>query len=133
MNQTAIVAALLATSTALNAATPVGGTWSNVIVASVTVCTAARCPPKGWVTVQLSTAATGNPPQCSADNRNAVAVDLSTVAGAMAAGMLQTASLAGMSVTMTGAGKCDVDSAIETLATVVSSSERFGGRVSSHP
>lgn len=113
---------LSASEAALN---PPGGSWSNVTVVGVTACTAARCPPHGWLTVQLSADATGNPPDCSRDNRNRIALDTSEgKGGAFAAAMLQTSMLSGMSVTISGTGNCSVDPWIETSGTVTEEARR---------
>jgi len=111
--------ALTSSEAALN---PAGGSWPNATIVSVTACTAARCPPHGWVTVQLSGNATGNPPTCSNENRNSVAIDTSEGAGGgFAAAMLQSSMMLGTSITITGTGKCSVDPVIETAGTVTES------------
>lgn len=107
------------------AALNVGGTWQNVTVVGLTACTAARCPPHGWVTVQLSANATGNPPACSGDNRNMVALDTAEGrGGAFAAAMMQSSMLLGTTLTISGTGNCSVDAVIETAGTVAETPPR---------
>ena len=104
---------------------PAGGKWTKVSVVAVTACTAARCPPHGWLTVQLSAAATGTPPDCSRDYRDWVAIDTSEGAGGGSpAVMLHSALMLGTTFTITGTGTCGVDAVIETLGTITESTPR---------
>jgi hypothetical protein len=100
---------------------PGGGSWTNVSVVGFTACTAARCPPHGWVTVQLSANASGNPPPCSSDHRDSVAIDTEGKAEAFAVTMLQAGILMGATFSVKGAGACSVDAAIETAGIVTES------------
>lgn len=101
------------------------GTWQNVTVVGLTACTAARCPPHGWVTVQLSANATGNPPACSSDNRNMVALDTAEGrGGAFPAAMMQSSMIIATTLTIYGTGNCSVDPVIETAATVAETRNR---------
>lgn len=104
--------------------TPTGGIWTNVTVVAVTACTAERCPPKGWIVIEVSANATGSPPTCAHDNLRSVAIDMQTATGAFAAGIIQTATLTGMSITIAGTGTCGVDAAIESLAKVTELTSR---------
>jgi hypothetical protein len=115
----------LALTSSEAAMSPSGGTWSNVTVVGETACTAARCPPHGWMTFQLSANATSNPPDCSRDNRNQVAVDSSEgTGGGLAVMILSMSVMTGETLTISGAGNCGVDAVIETLAIVTKSSPR---------
>ena len=106
-------------SASVAAMNPGGGTWANVTVTGLTACTAARCPPHGWVTVQLSANATSNPPACSSDNRNSVAIDTSEgKGGAFAAAIAQSSMMLGSTISIIGTGNCSVDAVIETAGTV---------------
>jgi len=107
--------ALTSSDAAIN---PSGGSWTNAKVVSFTACTAARCPPHGWVTVQLSANALGNPPPCSSDHRDSVAIDTEGKAGGFAATMLQAGLLIGTTFSVNGTGACNVDAVIETAGTV---------------
>ena len=105
--------------TSSDAATnPGGGSWTNARVVRFTSCTTERCPPHGWVTVQLSAKASGNPPPCSNDHRDSVAIDTEDKAGALAATMLQAGLLVGATFTVSGTGTCSVDPAMETVGTI---------------
>lgn len=103
---------------------PAGGTWTNVTVVGMTACTAERCPPKGWIVVEVSANATGTPPTCAHDNPRSVAIDMQTAAGGFAAAILQSATLIGTPITIAGTGTCGVDAAIESLAKVTESTSR---------
>jgi hypothetical protein len=103
---------------------PAGGTWTNVTVVGMTACTAARCPPQGWIVVEVSANAAGSPPACARDNPRSIAIDVETKAGAFAAAILQSAALSGMPITIVGAGTCGVDAAIESVAKVTELTSR---------
>jgi hypothetical protein len=113
--------ALTSSDAAIN---PGGGTWSSVTVVGVTACTPTRCPPKGWVIVQLSANASGNPPFCSSEHRDSVAIDFKEAGGAFAAQMLQVGLVTGLTFTVNGTGTCGVDAAIETAGTVTELSQQ---------
>jgi hypothetical protein len=100
-----------------------GGVWTGVTVMGLTACTAERCPPKGWLVVELSANATGAPPACAHDNPRSIAVSLSENAGGgMAAAILERAQMMGEQLTVIGTGTCSVDAAMESLAKVTATS-----------
>lgn len=115
----ALSLALASSDAAIN---PGGGAWTNVTVVSMTACTAARCPPHGWVTAQLSANASGSPPACASEHRDSVAVDDSEgKGGGMALMLLNMSMLTAEPISIAGTGACSVDAVIETAGTVTSS------------
>ena len=130
----AMSALALALTSSKAAMHPGGGTWTNVTVVGETACTAARCPPHGWVTFKLSADATGNPPDCSRENRNQIAIDVSEgTGGGWAAHMLNLGMVSGMSFTVNGTGMCSVDAVIETAGTVTYISGPPGATIARGP
>lgn len=107
---------LLVACLASAAALATGGTWSNVTVAQYTPFST-EGNPNNIVVVKLSANSSGGP-SCASSFYNFVAIDVSTTAGAYAAGVLQAARLNGGTVTIGGVGTCGLDSGVETLAYV---------------
>jgi hypothetical protein len=91
------------------------GRWTDVTVTNLAVCVAKSCGPKGWLVVGLSATAGRSPPACSKDNRDTVAVDVSTAAGEFAAQLLRHSIETGSKLTIVGTGTCDLNSEVETL------------------
>lgn len=117
----AISLASFATLALLSGNAFASGSWTNVTVVSVTVCTSEGCPPVGWVTVGLSAGAGGTPPTCSSGERGYVTINVTTAAGQLAANQMLSALQSGRPIgSILGTGACSVNPQIETLAAISS-------------
>jgi len=105
------------------------GTWKDAKVTEITVYTTGGTDGKGYMVVRFAANGTGTP-GCASGYPRSVAIDMSTVGGAMAAEMAEKSSLIGSVLTVTGTGACNVSPKIETLASVQETAEQGPERVS---
>jgi len=109
--------ALLAMSSVAVSDQPHTGSWKDAKLTDIVVHTAGGPEGKGYVVLTFAANGTGTP-NCASGYPRSVVIDLSTPAGAYAAGIAQTVRLTGTSLTVTGTGSCSVTPTIETVASL---------------
>jgi len=110
-------AALLSSMLAASELAYGGGSWPSVTVIHLVPCSSedtAICSTNGMVQVEFSANGTGGP-SCGSGFKGWAAINITTSSGQALYAAILMARVAGLTITATGTGTCDVDTAMETL------------------